>query len=88
MELVDERGFRASSRIANQSLLGLALFLPHGAEISVAGFVHNQIYVTAGNIVGGGLMVGLVYWFAGADCGSHTADAKLNDLKPVKDAEG
>jgi len=50
--------------IANQTLLGLAMFLPHGADISVAGFIHNQIWVTLGNMVGGGLLVGMVYWLA------------------------
>ena len=49
--------------IANQSLMSLALFLPHGAEISITGFIHNQIFVTAGNMLGGGLMVGMVYVF-------------------------
>ena len=49
--------------IANQSLMRLALFLPHGAEVSITGFIHNQIFVTAGNMVGGGLMVGMVYVF-------------------------
>jgi nitrite transporter len=58
-------GFEHS--IANQSLLSLALFLPHGPEISLAGFIHNQVFVTAGNMVGGGLMVGGVYWFASKD---------------------
>ena len=50
--------------IANQSLMSLALFLPHGAEISITGFIHNQIFVTAGNMLGGGLMVGMVYVFS------------------------
>ena len=49
--------------IANQSLMSLALFLPHGAEVSITGFIHNQIYVTAGNMLGGGVMVGMVYVF-------------------------
>ncbi len=55
-------GFEHS--IANQSLLSMAMFLPHGAEISVAGFINNQIFVTLGNLVGGGAFVGLVYWLA------------------------
>jgi nitrite transporter NirC len=55
-------GFEHS--IANQSLLSMAMFLPHGAEISVAGFIHNQIFVTLGNLVGGGAFVGVVYWLA------------------------
>ena len=46
------------------SLLSMAMFLPHGAEISVAGFIHNQIFVTLGNLVGGGAFVGVVYWLA------------------------
>lgn len=50
--------------IANQTLLSLALFLPHGPEVSLAGFVHNQVWVTLGNMVGGGLLVGMVYWLA------------------------
>jgi nitrite transporter NirC len=55
-------GFEHS--IANQSLLSMAMFLPHGAEISLAGFIHNQIFVTLGNLVGGSAFVGLVYWLA------------------------
>jgi nitrite transporter NirC len=57
-------GFEHS--IANQTLLSMAMFLPHGADISLLGFIHNQFYVVAGNIVGGGIMVGMVYWFAGS----------------------
>jgi nitrite transporter NirC len=67
--------------IANQSLMSLALFLPHGAEVSVAGFIHNQIFVTAGNMVGGGLMVGMVYAFAQSPL---TFETKKNKLEPVK----
>jgi nitrite transporter NirC len=55
-------GFEHS--IANQSLLSMAMLLPHGAEISVAGFIHNQVFVTLGNLIGGGAFVGLVYWLA------------------------
>ena len=55
-------GFEHS--IANQTLLSMAMFLPHGPEISIAGFVHNQLFVVLGNLVGGGAFVGAVYWFA------------------------
>jgi len=55
-------GFEHS--IANQTLLSMAMFLPHGPEISIAGFAHNQIFVALGNLVGGGAFVGAVYWFA------------------------
>ncbi len=55
-------GFEHS--IANQSLLGLALFLPHEAAVSWAGFMWNQTWVILGNIVGGGVFVGGLYWVA------------------------
>ena len=53
-------GFEHS--IANQSLLGIALFLPHGTDISWAGFIWNQLWVVSGNIVGGVVFVGGAYW--------------------------
>lgn len=53
-------GFEHS--VANQSLLGMALFLPHGAAVNWGGFWYNQLCVALGNIVGGGLFVGGLYW--------------------------
>lgn len=64
-------GFEHS--IANQTLLSLAMLLPHGADISLMGFAHNQLFVTLGNIVGGGLMVGMVYWLASQDASKEPA---------------
>lgn len=55
-------GFEHS--IANMTLLGIGLFQPHGPEISWAGFVHNLVPVTLGNIVGGAIFVGVAYWLA------------------------
>ncbi len=55
-------GFEHS--IANQSILGLALFLPHGADISWSGFAWNQIWVVMGNVIGGAVFVGGAYWMA------------------------
>ncbi len=55
-------GFEHS--IANQTLLSLALFLPHGAGISWLGMGRNLLYVTIGNIVGGGFFVGALYWLS------------------------
>ena len=55
-------GFEHS--IANQSLLGLALFLSHEAGVSWVGFVWNQTWVILGNIIGGGVFVGTLYWMA------------------------
>lgn len=54
-------GFEHS--IANQSFLGMALFMPHEAAVSWAGFWYNQLFVVLGNIVGGGMFVGGLYWF-------------------------
>ena len=76
-------GFEHS--IANQSLLSMAMFLLHGPEISLAGFMHNQLFVTAGNIVGGGVMVGMVYWLAATDFSKQEASAVV--LNPVKNEE-
>lgn len=73
-------GFEHS--IANQSLLSMAMFLPHGPEISLAGFMHNQLFVTAGNMVGGGVMVGMIYWLAAADFSKE--DATVGTLHPVE----
>ncbi len=55
-------GFEHS--VANMTLLGIGLFLPHDpALVSWAGFARNLSLVTAGNIVGGALLIGLPYWF-------------------------
>ncbi|MEC0089984.1 formate/nitrite transporter family protein [Paenibacillus macquariensis] len=49
--------------VANMTLLSIATLLPnHPETISVAGWLHNMIPVTLGNIVGGGLFVGMAYW--------------------------
>ncbi|MCI1279858.1 MAG: formate/nitrite transporter family protein [Nitrospira sp.] len=53
-------GFEHS--IANQSLLGMALFLPHDAAVTWGAFWYNQLFVVLGNLVGGGLFVGGLYW--------------------------
>ena len=56
-------GFEHS--IANMSLLSLGLFLPHESMVSLAGMTHNLIPVTIGNFIGGGLFLGLAYWYKG-----------------------
>lgn len=48
--------------IANMTVLGLALLLPHPDTISIAGWFQNMIPVTLGNMVGGALFVGMMYW--------------------------
>ncbi|MBW7476360.1 formate/nitrite transporter family protein [Paenibacillus oenotherae] len=48
--------------IANMTVLGLALLLPHPDTITIAGWFQNMIPVTLGNMVGGALFVGTFYW--------------------------
>ena len=55
-------GFEHS--IANMTLLALALLQPHGEAISWAGYVGNLVPVTLGNIVGGAVCVGGLYWLS------------------------
>jgi nitrite transporter NirC len=55
-------GFEHS--VANMTLLGIGLFLPHDpALVSWGGFARNLGFVTLGNIVGGALLIGLPYWY-------------------------
>ncbi|HLG44552.1 MAG TPA: formate/nitrite transporter family protein [Nitrospirales bacterium] len=72
-------GFEHS--IANQSLLGLALFLPHEAGVSWTGFAWNQTWVVLGNIVGGGFFVGGLYWIA-SPVRRSTVPETAGPLKP------
>jgi nitrite transporter NirC len=55
-------GFEHS--VANMTLLPLASILSHGVEITAGAVVHNLVFATLGNIVGGALFVGFPYWFA------------------------
>ena len=73
-------GFEHS--IANQSLLGLALFLPHDSMISWDGFLWNQVWVIAGNVLGGGIFVGGLYWLA-CPIGPMTAPVAEHAKPPV-----
>jgi len=55
-------GFEHS--VANMTLLGIGLFLPHDpALVSWAGFARNLTFVTLGNVVGGVLLIALPYWY-------------------------
>jgi len=58
--------------------------LPHGSEVSLAGFFHNQIFVTTGNMVGGGVMVGMVYVFSSINPFSSGQRVASRELDPVK----
>src|SRR6266542_3737294 len=55
-------GFEHS--VANMTLLGIGLFLPHAAPVSWTGFAANLLPVTLGNVVGGAGFVAGIYWLA------------------------
>ena len=73
--------------IANQSLMSLALFFPHGPDVSLTGFFHNQVFVTLGNIVGGGVMVGMAYVFCSDGRISQNKKTQWHKLKRVEQEE-
>lgn len=56
-------GFEHS--VANMFAFALALMAEHPAEITLAGALHNLLWVTLGNLVGGGLFVATGYWAQG-----------------------
>ncbi|WP_059043668.1 formate/nitrite transporter family protein [Paenibacillus rubinfantis] len=50
--------------VANMTLLSLSLLLPnHPDTVTIAGWLHNMVPVTLGNMVGGAVFVGMAYWF-------------------------
>jgi nitrite transporter len=49
--------------VANMTLLPMAAILSHGIEVTVGAVVHNLIFATLGNMVGGTLFVAVPYWF-------------------------
>jgi len=49
--------------IANLCTFSIALVLNHPGTISFAGMMHNLIPVTLGNLVGGGLLMGYMYYY-------------------------
>jgi len=76
-------GFEHS--VANIYFLPMGFFLTLGTNhpLDVVGMLINLLWVSVGNILGGTLLVALVYWFVylrhetttSADSGVHTEDA-------------
>lgn len=56
-------GFEHS--VANMTVFSLALLSEHPEKITIFGAVHNLVWVTVGNIVSGGLIMGVGYWLVG-----------------------
>ena len=80
-------GFEHS--VANMTLLSIGLFLPHDPHlISWAGFARNLLVVTAGNVVGGALLVGLPYWSVAQAQRRMLAVRPVQDEVPVAAAAG
>lgn len=48
--------------VANMTVLGLALALPHPETVTIEGWFQNMIPVTLGNIVGGVVFLACAYW--------------------------
>ncbi|MGZ4161590.1 MAG: formate/nitrite transporter family protein [Neobacillus sp.] len=49
--------------IANMCTFAIALVLNHPGTISWGGVVHNLIPVTIGNLIGGGVLMGMMYYY-------------------------
>jgi nitrite transporter NirC len=67
-------GFEHS--VANMFVFALALMADHPAAITFNGAVHNEIFVTAGNLVGGAIFMGFGYWLQDGNIG-HAARTKV-----------
>ena len=77
-------GFEHS--VANMTLLGLGLLVPHDpALVSWAGFVRNLVPVTLGNVVGGALFVGAAYWYATRESPAPMPAPDAAVLAPARD---
>ncbi len=77
-------GFEHS--VANQSFLGMALFLPHGPTITWGGYWYNQLYVVLGNMLGGGLFVGGLYWFVNSPVPAGRQEREVQCVAPPQEA--
>jgi nitrite transporter len=61
--------------VANMFVFTLALMAAHPAEITLAGAIHNEVFVTLGNLVGGAIFMSLGYWLQEGGSG-HGSDHK------------
>ncbi|PRX28032.1 nitrite transporter NirC [Orenia metallireducens] len=72
-------GFEHS--IANMTILAMGLFIPgHPETITVAGYLRNLIPVTLGNIVGGALLIGAVYFYVSNSSRSISTEQKAQKV--------
>ncbi|HEY2000478.1 formate/nitrite transporter family protein [Paraburkholderia sp.] len=67
-------GFEHS--VANMFAFALALMADHPVSITLAGAIHNEIFVTTGNLAGGAIFMGLGYWLQQDGLG-HPSQARV-----------
>jgi nitrite transporter NirC len=67
-------GFEHS--VANMFAFALALMADHPASITLAGAIHNEFFVTTGNLAGGAIFMGLGYWLQEGGIG-HPSQAPV-----------
>jgi len=65
-------GFEHS--VANMFTFALCLMAEHPDPITLGGAIHNELFVTSGNLVGGAIFMSFGYWLQGGGIG-HTSKA-------------
>lgn len=55
-------GFEHS--VANMTLFSIALMIPHGELVSFMGMIDNLFAVSIGNVIGGSVFVGAIFWYS------------------------
>jgi nitrite transporter NirC len=77
-------GFEHS--VANMVTFAIALAIPHPDTVTLLGAIHNLIPVTLGNVVGGGLFVGGLYFFLSTTSTSKEqiikSENRINTIEP------
>jgi nitrite transporter NirC len=73
-------GFEHS--VANMFAFALALMANHPNTITLAGAIHNEVFVTLGNLAGGAIFVGLGYWLQDSGVG-HSTQAVTSPARRV-----
>ena len=74
-------GFEHS--VANMTVFAVALFSEHPEGVSVAGAIHNLVWVTLGNAVAGAVLMGLGYWLV---AGRPRIDEARGDVPSSEEA--
>jgi nitrite transporter NirC len=57
-------------------VFALALLGEHPENVTLAGAIHNEVFVTLGNLAGGGIFMALGYWLQEGGMG-HPSKSRL-----------